>query len=71
MSRQSMVVQIDGMTCEHCVRAVTSALRAIEGVSDVEVSLAEKSATIHYDADSPDIGQMRTALEQEGYRFLG
>lgn len=71
MSRRTMVVQIDGMTCEHCVRAVASALRAISGVADVEVSLAEKKATIHYDAEAPEIEQVRSALELEGYRVLG
>ena len=30
---------VTGMTCEHCVRAVTSELTALEGVSEVTVTL--------------------------------
>lgn len=30
---------VDGMTCEHCVRAVTSELSALNGVSSVDVDL--------------------------------
>ncbi|MFD2079270.1 Copper chaperone CopZ [Actinopolymorpha cephalotaxi] len=30
---------VSGMTCEHCVAAVTSELKAVDGVSDVSVDL--------------------------------
>ena len=30
---------VAGMTCEHCVSAVTSELRSLEGVSDVQIAL--------------------------------
>ena len=31
--------QVTGMTCEHCVSAVTSELKSLEGVSDVQIAL--------------------------------
>jgi copper chaperone CopZ len=35
----SMTYQVTGMTCEHCVRAVTSELAGVPGVSAVTVAL--------------------------------
>jgi copper chaperone CopZ len=35
----SVSYQVTGMTCEHCVRAVTEELMSLDGVSDVTVQL--------------------------------
>jgi copper chaperone len=35
----SVTYRVTGMTCEHCVRAVSGELRALDGVSDVAVDL--------------------------------
>ena len=47
-----MILQIEGMTCAHCQRAVENALREVAGVTAVEVSLADKQATVQGTADS-------------------
>ncbi len=38
-------VKIKGMSCQHCVKAVTKALGEIEGVSDIRVDLASGEAS--------------------------
>lgn len=38
-------VKIKGMSCQHCVRAVTKALGEIDGVKDVQVDLDKGEAT--------------------------
>lgn len=38
-------VKIKGMSCQHCVKAVTKALGEIDGVSDVQVDLLRGEAT--------------------------
>ena len=35
----SMTYQVTGMTCEHCVRAVTEEIESLAGVSAVTVAL--------------------------------
>lgn len=39
-------LMIEGMMCQNCVKHVTNALTGIAGVSDVNVSLENKSAMI-------------------------
>jgi copper chaperone len=49
----SMTYQVTGMTCEHCVRAVTEELESVPGVSAVTVALApggESAVTVTSDA---------------------
>lgn len=47
MSEQSF--RVEGMTCGGCVRSVTRAVQQLAGVESVDVSLADKRATVRYD----------------------
>jgi copper chaperone CopZ len=58
-------LKIQGMTCMHCVKAVTQALAAVPGVTEVrEVSLEGKRALV---AGSPDPQALVAAVKGEGY----
>ena len=51
---KTIELEITGMTCDHCVKAVTNALKDVTGVSDAVVSLEKKQATVT--ADLVDLG---------------
>jgi copper chaperone len=38
----AITLQVDGMSCGHCIRAVTNAITALDGAAKVEVDLAAK-----------------------------
>lgn len=61
---------VEGMTCNHCVHHVTVALSEVEGVKDVKVSLAEKSALVNSE-DSVSFDTLRVAVEEAGYKLVG
>lgn len=48
------VVSIEGMSCSHCTRAVEKALRSLEGVENVSVSLEDKQAVVESTSDIPN-----------------
>ncbi|MCU1350972.1 MAG: cation-transporting ATPase [Acidimicrobiales bacterium] len=57
---------VHGMTCEHCVRAVTDELRKIGGVTGVEVDLASGAVRITSDAPvAPEA--VAAAVDEAGY----
>jgi len=59
-------LKIDGMSCEHCVRAVSGALQEVPGVEAVaEVSLDRGEALIEGSAET---ALLIEAVEAEGYR---
>jgi len=62
---KTIELDVTGMTCDHCVHAVTNALKDVPGVSDAVVSLADKKATVT--ADAVDIAKLIEAVEEEGY----
>ena len=63
-------ISISGMSCGHCVAAVTRALQEIEGVADVTVDLARGEAT--YRETSPvDPGTVRDRIRKAGYDVTG
>ena len=60
---------IEGMMCGHCTGRVEQALRALEGVTQVEMSLEGKSATVTMSAQMSD--QVLTdTVTQAGYQVV-
>jgi len=59
-------IKIKGMTCQHCVMAVTKALMAVDGVTNVQVDLASGTATFD-EAGPVDTAALSEAVEQAGY----
>jgi copper chaperone len=60
--------RVDGMTCEHCARAVTRAIEAAVPGARVAVDLAAHRVSVTADA-TPDA--IRRAVETAGYGFGG
>jgi copper chaperone len=59
-------LKIDGMTCQHCVRAVSGALQEVPGVDRVvEVSLERGEASVEGSAEA---SLLIAAIEEEGYK---
>ena len=57
-----------GMTCDHCVRAVTSELEALPGVSRVEVDLGTGAVTVESTAPLPR-PTVAAAVDEAGYEL--
>lgn len=62
--------QITGMTCAHCVSAVSQELTALPGVREVEVDLGAGTATVTSDAVLP-LDEVRHAVDEAGYQLAG
>ena len=60
-------LKVSGMSCQHCVRSVTSALQSIEGVERAEVDLSKGRATVEYDAGLTNPRALANAVMDEGY----
>lgn len=46
---QKVVIPIEGMTCDGCIARIKKAVKAIDGVSEVEVSLEQREAIVIFD----------------------
>lgn len=57
---------VDGMTCDHCVKAVTEEIGKLEGVTGVDVELATGSVTVASDGGVTD-DDVKAAVDEAGY----
>ena len=56
---------IEGMTCEHCVRAVEGRLRRTDGVSVERVTVG--AADVQFDPGKLSVDDIAEAIADEGY----
>jgi copper chaperone len=62
-------IKVEGMTCDHCVNAVTDELNKISGVTGVNIALNTEAPTpvnIVADNDISD-ADIKAAVEEAGY----
>lgn len=57
---------VAGMTCAHCVQAVTEEVTALSGVTDVAVDLTSGGLTVVSDTDVP-FAEIERAVDEAGY----
>jgi copper chaperone len=64
---QTEIVKVTGMTCGGCISNVTHALKAVSGVSDVNVSLSAGEATVKFDERVTSPEKLKSAVKGAGY----
>ena len=60
-----LTMKIDGMSCGHCVSAVTKALASLEGVDVQQVAVG--TAVVTYDPSAISEARIAQAVESRGY----
>jgi copper chaperone len=61
-------LNIEGMSCEHCVNAVTNAIS--EFATNVKVNLKKKTAKFDYDPDTTNLDEIKAAIEAEDFKVV-
>ncbi|MBN8210123.1 copper chaperone CopZ [Bacillus sp. NTK071] len=64
---EQTTITIEGMTCNHCKKAVETALTELNGVSGVEVDVEKGKADVSYDSSKVTVSEMSEAVEDQGY----
>jgi copper ion binding protein len=64
---EKQTLKVRGMSCEHCVKAVTDALTSLSGLSDVKVDLAGGSVSFGLDTAKTDLAAVKAAIVEAGY----
>lgn len=64
---------VTGMTCEHCAGAVTEELKALPGVTAVDVQLVAggTSSVTLTSHTAPNLGAVAAAIDEAGYALAG
>ena len=66
---KTITLTIEGMTCQHCVRAVREALKKVPSTTVKSVEIG--SATVDYDPERVSEDSLAEAIADEGYSAYG
>lgn len=64
---KKIVLGIEGMHCEGCVKRLTNVLSELDGVSNVKVSLENKNAEVEYDEDKLELDDIKQGVSDAGF----
>ena len=68
---REVTLKIGGMVCATCVQTIETALRALTGVISANVNLGTEKAYVTYNPSVSTIPDMKKAIEDAGYQYLG
>ncbi|MET3244890.1 copper chaperone [Burkholderia sp. OAS925] len=60
--------QVEGMSCQHCVAAVTNAIREHDDGAQVQVDLAAGRVTVE---STQSVEALKAAIDEAGYTVKG
>lgn len=64
---EKTIISVKGMSCEHCVNAVKSAVEGLDGVSNASVDLASNTVTVEFDGQKVTVDKIKAEIEEQGY----
>ena len=67
-SRTEITIPIHGMSCQKCVAKVTAALKEVEGVAAVDVSLVDQQGHVTVAEPGPSRAKLLEAVIQAGFQ---
>jgi len=70
MFHKKMIIQIDGMHCDHCAKSVQDGLSQIDSIKGVKVDLNKKCVILSY-KDSVDLKKVEQVIQDLGFTYKG
>ncbi len=67
----TVIINIDGMTCNGCENAIIKSITSLDGVQKAEASYSEGIAKVTFDTTSTSIKSISEAITQTGYETTG
>lgn len=64
---EKVTLNVHGMSCGHCVKAVEGSVGALTGVSSVKVSLEAATVDIEYNAQEVSLDKIKETIDDQGY----
>jgi copper chaperone len=64
---EQVILNVKGMSCGHCVKAVEGSVGNLQGVSQVKVDLASNKVEVEYDSKEVSLGKIKDTIDDQGY----
>lgn len=64
---QNVTLNVQGMSCGHCVKAIEESVGELEGVNQVNVKLGEALVDVSFNESQVSLEQIKETIEEQGY----
>ncbi|MCL1698764.1 MULTISPECIES: copper chaperone CopZ [unclassified Lysinibacillus] len=64
---QNVTLNVQGMSCGHCVNSVEKSVGALTGVEQVKVNLADGLVDVAFDETKVSLDQIKETIDDQGY----
>ena len=64
---EKVTLNVEGMSCGHCVKAVEGSVGALNGVSTVKVDLENKKVDVEFNKDEVTLDAIKETIDDQGY----
>lgn len=64
---EKLTLNVEGMSCGHCVKAVENSVGKLQGVTEVKVNLENSTVDVAYDASEVTINAIKETIDDQGY----
>lgn len=62
----NVVLNVKGMTCGHCVKAVETSVGKLDGVNSVKVNLEDGTVAVDY-SEAVTVEKIKETIDDQGY----
>ncbi|NRG46674.1 copper chaperone CopZ [Bacillus sp. CRN 9] len=64
---ESVTLNVKGMSCGHCVKAVEGSVGEMKGVKTVAVDLQNGKVKVDFDSASVSLDEIKETIDDQGY----
>ncbi|MBD3109059.1 copper chaperone CopZ [Bacillus sp. AGMB 02131] len=64
---EKVILNVSGMSCGHCVKAVEGSVGALNGVNEVNVQLNEGKVEVNFDPSVVTVEAIKDVIDDQGY----
>ncbi|QNG60412.1 copper chaperone CopZ [Metabacillus idriensis] len=64
---ENVNLNVSGMSCGHCVKAVEGSVGKLEGVSEVKVHLEDGKVNVAFNPEKVSLDKIKETIDDQGY----
>ncbi|WP_456277004.1 copper chaperone CopZ [Bacillus sp. AK128] len=64
---EKIILNVTGMSCGHCVKAVEGSVGQLSGVNEVKVNLEDGTVNVEYNATEVSLEKIKETIDDQGY----
>mgnify|MGYP005831484109 CR=1 FL=1 len=64
---EKVTLHVQGMSCNHCIKAIEGSVGELKGISNVKVHLDNGTVDVEYNAKEVTLDTIKETIDDQGY----